>query len=387
MNKILCSFFVNKPNFPLKPLPLLAVMGLTTIGFTSNQAFAVEPTLVAFIGDQGVNENAQAVLQLVSDEGTDLLMIQGDFGYDDETATKWEDNLNTYLGENFPVVGTIGNHENFEWPAYKRFLSERLDRTDELSCEGDIGVKATCRFRGIEIVHVAPGINNVEGVLEQDGYPEYITNEFNDSNSIWRICSWHKNQQAMQVGAKSNETGWGVYQACLQQGAIVATGHEHSYSRTFLMSDFENQTIAHKNSTMEISQGQSFAFVSGLGGREARGQVRSDDWWASIFTGSQNAVAGALFCRFEGDTADCYFKDISGPVPDMFTLISKLGTDSTAMGGDTDTVSESVASNNNSDANTTASSSSRKSGAVGWLFLFALGVVSFTRVRLLSRSE
>ncbi len=36
---------------------------------------------VAFLGDLGLSGNAQAVLQLVQAEGADLVLHQGDFGY------------------------------------------------------------------------------------------------------------------------------------------------------------------------------------------------------------------------------------------------------------------------------------------------------------------
>ena len=71
---------------------------------------------------------------------------------------------------------------------------------------------------------------------------------------------------------------------------------------------------------MALQPGQSFAFVSGLGGREARRQARSGDYFASIYTADQGAAAGALFCTFEDRTADCYFKAIDGAVPDQFSL-------------------------------------------------------------------
>jgi len=130
----------------------------------------------------------------------------------------------------------------------------------------------------------------------------------------------------MQIGGKRNETGWGVYQACLDAGGIIATGHEHSYSRTYLMSDFENQTVVHKNNHLEIDEGQSFAFVSGLGGRGIRDQERTGDWWAAEYSSTQNADYGALFCTFGESQGECYFKDISGAVPDSFTIESQLGT-------------------------------------------------------------
>lgn len=348
-------------------LVLSIVLGAT---FISLPVSADSPTKVAFIGDQGVGENALAVLQLIKSENTQLLLIQGDFGYDDSTADIWESQLNATLGENFPVVGVVGNHENYEWPAYKNYLADRIDRVDGLECSGDTGVKALCRYGDIDIVQVAPGIFSVEDVLPEDGYPEYITEQLNSSDATWRICSWHKNQTMMQVGAKGNETGWGVYQACLEQGAIVATGHEHSYSRTFLMSDFENQVVAHKNDIMEIGPGQSIAFVSGLGGREVRGQVRTDDWWASIYTASQQASPGALFCTLDGNQADCYFKDISGAVPDTFSLVSAHSAGSTDA-GDTSGGLDS-GSSPESDANSATSTSSGGSSGFGGIGIAAI---------------
>ncbi|NND91864.1 MAG: hypothetical protein HKN42_13470 [Granulosicoccus sp.] len=277
-------------------------------------------TTVAFLGDQGTGSDARDVLSLVAEEGTDLLMIQGDLGYADNSAAQWEANLTDALGKDFPVLTIVGNHENYEWPTYRSYIQQRINRAGELSCTGDTGVKATCQFRNIDIVQVAPGINEVAGVKSQDNYDGYIRTSFSDAESRWRICSWHKNQNAMQTGSKGDSTGWGVYDACLDAGAMIAMAHEHAYSRTYLLSDFANQTVAHYGSDMTLEPGKSFAFVSGLGGREVRPQKRGGDWFASIYTATQGATHGALFCHFEATTADCYFKAIDGAVPDRFVL-------------------------------------------------------------------
>ena len=281
---------------------------------------------VAFIADQDIKPSSEAVLQLIANEGVDLLLLQGDFGYLPATAAIWEQQLNRHLGENFPVLSVVGNHENYEWPLYKLLITNRVNRVSDLNCTGDIGEKVVCTFRGLQIVQVAVGVREVEGVLPQDGYPGFINNAFDNSESIWRICSWHKNQRLMQTGNKSNDTGWDVYQACRDQGAIVATGHEHAYSRTHLMSDFKNQTIVHTNSVLEIKPGQTFAFVSGLGGNSVRPQQRSGDWWASSYTSTQNATHGSFFCTFSGLTAECYFKAIDGSVPDRFSLLNQFNS-------------------------------------------------------------
>jgi len=279
-----------------------------------------EPVKVAFTGDQSVGDNARAVLQLIADEGTDLLMIQGDLGYEFAAAVRWDANLNDTVGRDFPVLVLVGNHENHEWPVYQTLTQRRIDRSDKLSCEGNVGVKASCQFENIDIVQTAPGVYEVEGVLGDDNYANYIRSAFPEASDRWRICAWHKNQQKLQTGNKGNSTGWDVYDACLDAGAMVVVAHEHAYSRSHLLSDFENQTVVHRNSDMTLKSGQSFVVVSGLGGREVRPQVRGGDWWASVYTSTQGATHGALFCTFYESTADCYFKAIDGTVPDQFTL-------------------------------------------------------------------
>ncbi|MGQ7846482.1 metallophosphoesterase [Granulosicoccus sp. 3-233] len=275
---------------------------------------------VAFIGDQGVGEHAESVLSLIASEGTDLLLIQGDLGYKENTANTWEAHLNNHLGSDFPVLTLVGNHENFEWPLYQRLIQRRIDRISGLSCSGNTGVKAKCQYGNVEVVQVAPGISEVSGISADDGYADFIRSSFAGSSDRWRICSWHKPHRMMQTGSKNGPSQWDTYDACLDAGAMIALAHEHAYSRTYLLSDFSQQTVVHTGSEMALQPGQSFAFVSGLGGREVRSQARGGDYFASIYTADQGAKAGALFCDFEDKTADCYFKAINGAVPDQFSL-------------------------------------------------------------------
>ena len=289
----------------------------------TSAAGASSTLTVAFIGDQGTGDNARAVLKLVADEGADLLLIQGDLGYDRSASAEWIANIDEILGEKFPVLLTVGNHENYEWPAYRKWLVQRIQDVPELSCQGDPGVKAHCSFRGVSIVQVAPGVGGVDGVAARDDYANYLDSQLSNTSNVWRICSWHKNQKSMQVGDKSDSTGWDVYSACLKHGGIVATAHEHSYSRTYLMHDFENQVVAHRNDLLEIGPGSSFAFVSGLGGRHIREQKLFGDWWASVYSATQNASHGALFCTLTDNRGTCQFKDVVGAVSDQFVLENK----------------------------------------------------------------
>ncbi len=142
----------------------------------------------------------------------------------------------------------------------------------------------------------------------------------------------------MQIGGKSDSTGWGVYEACKDGGAIIATAHEHSYERTKTLINMENQTVDPQwpaPDDVRLAPGASFVFVSGLGGRSIRDQERcSPDTppygcngeWASIYSSNQGANYGALLCSFnvngQPNSAHCYFKDIDGNVPDEFNITS-----------------------------------------------------------------
>ena len=131
----------------------------------------------------------------------------------------------------------------------------------------------------------------------------------------------------MQVSRKSNQVGWDAYEKCRKGGAIIATGHEHSYQRTHLMDELETQSIDSTSNTLHIRDGKSFAFVSGLGGQSIRPQtsLAANPWWAAVYTSTQGASFGALFCTFnvdgEENKAHCYFKDVNGEIPDEFDLI------------------------------------------------------------------
>jgi len=123
-----------------------------------------------------------------------------------------------------------------------------------------------------------------------------MADQLAQTNALWRICSWHKDQRLMQVGGKGDEVGWGAYETCRQGGAIIATAHEHSYARTHLMDNTQTQHVASTSNTLQIEAGKTFVFHSGLGGKSIREQVCEGPWWTSIYTSDQGANYGALFC-------------------------------------------------------------------------------------------
>ncbi len=283
---------------------------------------------VAFIGDQGPSSNALAVLALIQSEGADMVLHQGDFDYQDN-PTAWDQRINDVLGPDFPYFASIGNHDTDAWTGYQQKLLDRLTRIPEATCTGNLGVKSSCSYQGLFFILSGVGTKG-------SGHETYIRNELARTTAIWRICSWHKNQKDMQIGGHGDGTGWGVYEACREGGAIIATAHEHSYERTKTLINMQSQSVDPEwphPQQVRVAPGASFVFVSGLGGRSVRDQKRCfpstppygcNGEWASIYSSNQGATHGALFCAFNfaarPDQAHCYFKDIGGIVPDEFTI-------------------------------------------------------------------
>jgi hypothetical protein len=292
---------------------------------------------IAFIGDQGLGPDAEAVLQLIQDEGADAVIHSGDFEYIDSPAL-WEAQINGILGPDFPYFASVGNHDTlffYGLGGYQELLEARMNRL-AIPWTGDLGVQSSFVYEGIFVVLTAPGVFGAG-----DGYHDlYIRDELAADESIWRISSFHKNMQLMQVGSKDDSTGWGVYEESRRGGAIIATAHEHSYSRTHLLASMEFQTVASTSDPLVLSaddpatagldEGRSFAFVSGLGGQSVREQLLFGPWWASIYTETQLANHGALFgvFHYQGDPnlAYFYFKNIDGVVIDQFFVQSTLGS-------------------------------------------------------------
>ena len=290
---------------------------------------SARPLTVAFIGDQGLTDISRAVLRLIKQQGADMVLHQGDFDYK-RKPDKWDEMISDILGENFPYFASIGNHDGKAWHGpngYQAKLNARLARIKGAQCDGDLGLRSACTYRGL--FFILSGIGTLPKKSRDDPHHVgYIKDQLAKTDAAWRICSWHKNQRAMQLGSKRSDVGWQAYEACREGGAIVATAHEHSYSRTHLMDNFETQSVASRSNTLVLERGKIFAFVSGLGGRGIRDQERDGDWWVAKYTEGQGPDYGALFCTFnvEGDPgrAHCHFRDISGKVPDRFDIINAV---------------------------------------------------------------
>ena len=288
---------------------------------------------VAFTGDMGSGSKGRAVLRLIKAEGAQMVLHQGDLDYKGDPDL-WDSMITQVLGSDFPYFASAGNHDHDNWlraGGYQDKLKARLARIPDAVCSGNLGVKSACHYKGLFFVLVAPGSN-----LSDGGYDTYIRDQLAADNSTWSVASWHLNQNAMQVGGKGDQAGWGVYEESRKGGAIIATAHEHSYQRTKTLTSTEFQIVdpGHPDpNNLYVYPGGTFVFVSGLGGKSIRDQERClpttypygcKGEWANIYTSDQGAQYGALFITFnvDGDPkkAKGYFKNIRMQVVDSFVI-------------------------------------------------------------------
>ena len=311
---------------------MIVIVGIVSIlifpqeeAIIQKQTQSIPELRVAFIGDQGLGPNAIAVLELIKDEGAQMVLHQGDFDYKDDPG-KWDRQISDVLGSDFPYFASIGHHDVNAWSGYQKKLNERLVKNSDAVCNGDLGVKSSCSYRGLFFLLVAPG-----DYTSNSDYDSFIQKQLNDNDSNWRICSWHNDMKAMQSEVKPNETGWEVYESCKNGGAIIANAHAHSYARSKTLIDFENQIVDPEWSEpnkLRVMDGATFTFISGLGGMPVSGPEHYE--WPVKYSSEQGATSGALFCTFNAggqpNKAYCYFKNIDGRIIDEFTITSFLGT-------------------------------------------------------------
>jgi len=331
----------------------------TSAAITPTSALTTDANLkVAFIGDSGYRAGFEAVLRLIKTEGADVVLHQGDFDYTHDAAGFFA-KIDAILGPRFPYFAAVGNHDRASWNSgcgnpdgcYAQFLSERMERLGVTPDHPDLNDQMySIDYRGLKIVFVGERRS-----ARDTTYAAYLQSQLAGDQHTWKICSWHKNQHVMQLGDKRDEMGWAVYETCKNNGAIVATAHEHSYGRTKTLTSVEHQTVdtaqhppvggvPSNPDELLVAPGRSFVFVSGLGGQDMRNQDRCAPFsypygggpgcnymWAKIFTSDQTGGAekfGALFLTFnyQGQPAKAhgYFKTTDGQIVDTFDITADM---------------------------------------------------------------
>ena len=143
---------------------------------------------VAFIADQDINTNSIAVLDLIKDEGAQLVLHQGDFDYEDD-PDKWDRMISNVLGDDFPYLASLGDHDVKAWSGYQEKLYDRLKKNPDAVCNillkpSNLGVKSSCTYKGLFFILAAPGMIGSD-------YDSFIEKQLNDNDSTWIVSYTH----------------------------------------------------------------------------------------------------------------------------------------------------------------------------------------------------
>jgi hypothetical protein len=295
---------------------------------------STDPNLkIAFVGDTADGANWRSVLQLALNEGAAAVVTAGDMTYDADPVGWWSA-TETVVGQSYPVFLARGNHDDTSWSGFLGEAANHLSVGNRVAGPHNAAYKTI--YRGLDIVTIQKGDTGTT-----------ISNLFGSDNHIWKVCNWHQNMAKLQVGGKGDEMGYPVYDMCRQKGAIIITGHEHTYHRTKTITNMATQTIdstCSGGASVCVGPGRTILSVVGTGGTGLRSQIRctptsatapfpslntsdaSCPIWASIYTTNQGVNFGAQFITFnvDGDPkkATSYFKTISGTRIDDFTIFA-----------------------------------------------------------------
>lgn len=303
----------NKMKLSFGHFFIFTVFGLSLFIYKSSPAdpqFSNPGVKVAFIGDTGDGEGFQAVLDLIKAEDTDLVIHGGDFSY--AGLEPWRSMINDTLGDDFPYLGSNGNHD--DWSTYwDGFFKDRIQTLvgDDYSVDVNDSRNYSLTYQGIRLVF----LGDADADITKTSYPAFVNEQLSEGNANWKICSWHRTgvknttteppgRSMTSTGEKPNEMSVAVYEACRQNGAMIITAHEHAYLRTLTITKFEDLDPSSGLSGIEIDDelsaselrvgpGSTFVAVSGLGGAPWKGFVgydfncdhhNNDWWWATIYT-------------------------------------------------------------------------------------------------------
>ena len=265
--------------------------------------------------------------------GTATVSIDSDdyvITYTDDIATT----LQNFVTDN--AADILSNNE----------LSVILNEENKLEFDGDVLPTISVSNTTGTLTPILDEINalmiNTGAFIAAKEYDLFVEEQLDNTDSIWKICSWHYDMNIMQKYLTSNENEWEIYDACKNGGAIIANAHKHFYSRTKTLIDIPHQVVDPEWTNpdkVRVKEGATFVFISGLGGGGIHsentgisgGLFTTRDSWGSIYTTDQDATHGALFCTFNSpeqlNKAFCYFKNIDGKIIDEFTVTNFVSTD------------------------------------------------------------
>ncbi|PVU98550.1 hypothetical protein BB559_001476 [Furculomyces boomerangus] len=282
---------------------------------------------IAIYGDLGIKKKSYKVLRMVDEWGADGIIFTGDYDYEDR-PDKFRDMIEATTNKDTVIFAAVGNHDIVDWTTkngYQEYFIGRLHRQGlSRNCIGEYGINSICGWNGINILLSGVGTMGY-------GHVDFVEDTLALAESNWKICAFHKCQTNFQTGKKKDQTGYGIYDMCRRFGAIVATSHVHSYSRSKLITHYKKTKYLNQTDQIDIHIKTSLNIVSGIGGYSVDKYFRDlkdNPWWASTLSKSDGVKAGAVLCTFHVDDdptkAVCEFRGIDGKVYDKWTVNSHI---------------------------------------------------------------
>jgi hypothetical protein len=242
------------------------------------------------MGDTQAGVNFGSVLKLAASEGAHVIMINGDFGYDNSPDTWKQRVLNSIDIEKHLVIGSLGNHDiggkNEYLSAFQSFrtsfngLNKKCTGTSGIAQGHDIIITdEVCTFGNVSIVSSAIG---------QVFTPAYLESQLAKKLAAvpkdqWKLVGYHFTLQSMNAGIKGSEVSPNFFDLIRQYGAIGAQAHTHSVmascpiSSPFISGSTPPQCHASFGSDLEarfVAPGTSVYLDSSIGGNEVRSRAR-----------------------------------------------------------------------------------------------------------------
>lgn len=318
----------------------------------------VKEIKIALIGDTGAGTNFGSVLKMIAAEKSDVVLINGDFGYG-STPEAWNQRLTASIDTNkIAVIGTLGNHdvERYTNRYISIFNNLRSAKNGLLSaCTGKskisegsdiIAADEVCTFGNVSVI--GSGIGQVLS-------PTYLENRLEAKlkatpEKNWKLVGYHFSLASMNPGIKGDQATHRFFDIIRRHGAIGAQGHTHSamascpISSAFVKGNRHHKCHPEFTNPEErfILPGTGIYVDSSLGGKDVRnrgrcanpnaegchhmvdlisreGYTRTDGIRSSNFNRN-----GALFMVFNKDgnpeKAEAYFRSIDGQVVFKFNI-------------------------------------------------------------------